>query len=77
MRVKSREDFVQEMSRLQQKHDNGTSSEIIGLLIPTLKHYEQFSSTFVRLMHNNVETSMMWGLLCLVIKVSLDHTSLS
>lgn len=45
------------------------------LLIPTLDHYEQFANSFVHLMHNEIEVSMMWGLLHLVLKVSLYSTS--
>ena len=41
------------------------------LLYPILPHYEQFSKYFVDMLSEKVETSMMWGLLFLVIKVRL------
>lgn len=44
-------------------------TEVLMLLIPILGHYDQFAESFVRLMQNKVEVSMMRGLLYLVIKV--------
>jgi hypothetical protein len=42
------------------------------LLYPTLDHDEQFARSFVKIMSNKVEVSMLWGLLSLVIKLSLE-----
>ena len=64
------DDFRTELDRLKVKYaSNSEAVELIVLLIPTLGHYEKFAMCFVELMSDEVETSMMFGLLSLVIKV--------
>ncbi|KAK0657889.1 hypothetical protein B0T16DRAFT_69624 [Cercophora newfieldiana] len=73
MAVKNPDDFRRTLVQLQNEHSGSPQvSSIVRNLLPTLGHYEEFASTFVKLMKGNVETSMMWGLLSLVIRFSLD-----
>lgn len=67
-------DFRTELNRLldeEYPEDNDSAPRhVIMLLLPTLDHYDQFSQSFVKMMSQQVETSMLWGLLYLVLKVS-------
>ncbi|KAL3463576.1 P-loop containing nucleoside triphosphate hydrolase protein [Aspergillus heterothallicus] len=64
----SLEDFRRELETLLRDHPNERSTKAILLLYPTLEHYGTFAENFVNMMANPVETSMMWGLLCLIFK---------
>lgn len=73
MGVKTADDFRQILSQLQT--ENQGKPQVVNLirnLLPTLGHYELFAATFVNLMKNNVDISMMWGLLSIVIRVDLQ-----
>ena len=68
--IKSAKLFRSHIEQMLDQYDDGsTEAEVLRLLIPTLEHYDQFSYSFVELMRKEVEVSMMWGLLFLVIKV--------
>lgn len=56
--------LAHEVHNTQSEH-----ADLLLLVVPTLEHYEQFADSFVALMLNKVDISMMWGLLFLVIKV--------
>lgn len=68
--VKSAELFRDQLSSLLENYTQSSEQAGVPLLvIPILEHYEQFANSFVALMRNKVDVSMMWGLLFLVIKV--------
>jgi hypothetical protein len=73
LQVKNIADFRHELERLLQEYpdDDDAPHHVIMLLLPALEHYEQFTQSFVRMMARKVETSMLWGLLYLVVKVSI------
>lgn len=76
LQVKSAGDFRKELDQLQKEYSTDAPRHVIGLLYPTLDHYDQFAQSFVRMMAQSVETSMLWGLLSLVIKVSLPRATI-
>ncbi|KAH6634899.1 hypothetical protein B0J18DRAFT_406496 [Chaetomium sp. MPI-SDFR-AT-0129] len=64
--------FRQALEELLQEYRQDTSeADVLLLLLPVLEHYNQFSISFVSLMREKVDVSMMWGLLYLVVKLSL------
>jgi len=69
--VKNIDDFRTELDRLLKAYQDEADAarHVIVLLSPTLDHYEQFTESFVEMMSQKVETSMLWGLLCLVVEV--------
>jgi hypothetical protein len=70
MEVKTPDDFRQTLAELQAEYTGSPQVvAIIRNLLPALGHYEAFATTFVKLMKDNIETSMMWGLLSLVVTV--------
>lgn len=77
MKVKSLEDFDNELKTLVTVYSDDESARAIKLIIPTLYHYETFAQKFVDMMANPVETSLMWGLLFLVFKVATHALSIS
>lgn len=68
LQVKSLSDFI---ARLESQHGPGNESqlEVLYLLPFALTHYDTFATMFVKMMKRNVDVSLMWGLLYLVIKV--------
>lgn len=73
--IKDMQTFHHELDILREQYSNEAPQHVIMLLYPTLPHYEQFSRSFVRMMSEKVEVSMMWGLLFLVIKVRITSHS--
>ncbi|KAI0115622.1 hypothetical protein GGR51DRAFT_503594 [Nemania sp. FL0031] len=71
LQVKSLQDFRSELESLLKEYPNKPAMKAITLLYPTLEHYETFAQNFVAMMENPVDTSMMWGLLFLVLKLAL------
>ena len=70
MEIKSVELFRTRLDNMLQQHPEGSpEADVLLLIIPTLDHYDDFANSFVQLMLNKVDVSMMWGLLFLVIKV--------
>ena len=69
--MKNIDRFRTELNRLLDEYPNEADAprHVILLLYPTLGHFEQITETFVKMMSQQVETSMLWGLLYLVIKV--------
>ncbi|KAI1483709.1 hypothetical protein F4774DRAFT_425415 [Daldinia eschscholtzii] len=75
LQIKSAGHFRRNIDRMLRKYKNELMGiEVLMLLIPILHHYEQFANSFVHLMDNEVEVSMMWGLLHLVLKLALEST---
>ncbi|KAI1097155.1 P-loop containing nucleoside triphosphate hydrolase protein [Jackrogersella minutella] len=74
LQVKSLQDFHNELGRLLVEHPNQPSITAILLIYPSLDHYAAFAQSFVNMMSNPVDTSMMWGLLFLVFKLALAST---
>lgn len=70
LQVKSLEDFRGQLEILLKEYPDDRSRKAIMLIYPTLDHYGTFAENFVNMMANPVETSMMWGLLFLIFKVS-------
>ncbi|KAL8896345.1 MAG: hypothetical protein Q9207_007750 [Kuettlingeria erythrocarpa] len=72
--VNNIDDFRNELNRLLDEYpdDADAPRHVILLLYPTLDHFEQFTQSFVKMMSQKVETCMLWGLLYLVIKLSLE-----
>lgn len=69
LKVGNTEDFNRELDHLQNEYSEEASLHVIGLLHPTLDHYEQFAQAFINMMAQAVEISMLWALLYLVVKV--------
>ena len=69
LEIKTLEDFRLELDKLQKEYREDAPKHVIMLLYPTLDHYDQFTQSFVKMMAQAVETSMLWGLLYLVVKV--------
>lgn len=64
--MKNVEDFRTELNRLLEDYpdEEDAPRHAILLLYPMLDHFEQFTQSFVKMMSQKVETSMLWGLLC-------------
>jgi len=71
LQVKTGDDFRKELGKLESEFTDEGSLHVIRLLYPILDHYETFAQFFVAMMSHNIEVSMMWGLLFLVVKVRL------
>jgi hypothetical protein len=54
---------------LRTQYSEDTQKRVISLLYPALDNYDQFAVSFVKMMAEAVDVSMLWGLLYLVIKV--------
>ncbi|KAI0888151.1 uncharacterized protein GGS22DRAFT_185531 [Annulohypoxylon maeteangense] len=74
LRVKSRQDFREELGKLLINYPDEPSKKAILLIHPHLDHYEVFARNFVDMMENPVDTSMMWGLLSLVFNLALGSS---
>lgn len=74
LEVTDRDTFRSELDKLQAQYTQDAPRHVILLLYPTLPHYEQFSEFFVKMMSEKVETSVMWGLLFLVVKVRVPSS---
>jgi membrane protease subunit (stomatin/prohibitin family) len=61
--------FRQELAKLRTQYSEDTQKRVISLLYPALDNYDQFAVSFVKMMAEAVDVSMLWGLLYLVIKV--------
>jgi hypothetical protein len=77
--VTSLPDFRARLEALQADHQSILQNEVLYMLYLPLSHYEQFAAVFVKMMKKDMNTSMMWGLLYLVVKVILSviHTFFS
>jgi uncharacterized membrane protein len=75
LQVKTADDFRIALQQLRIEHPDTSSGEIISMLFPAVEHYEAFAKSFVAVMAHAVGVSMLWGLLYLVIKVSLRSSS--
>lgn len=58
-----------ELDRLRTEYSDDKQKRDISLLYPALADYDQFAVSFVKMMAEAVDVSMLWGLLYLVIKV--------
>lgn len=67
--IRNLDEFRDELAKLEEEQFEEEALTIVRSLVPALDHYDAFARSFVSLMKNQVETSMMWGLLCLVIQV--------
>ena len=76
LEIKEIDTFSKELEKLQTFYPDEGSKHVIMLLYPALIHYERFSTSFVKIMSNKVKTSMIWGLLFLVIKVEPPFSDL-
>ena len=73
LKVQTIESFTRKLRDLQREHTHNVASmQVIGMLYPTLNHYDVFASSFVKMLEHKVETSMLWGLLYLVIKIYIS-----
>ncbi|KAI1131861.1 hypothetical protein F5Y10DRAFT_275238 [Nemania abortiva] len=73
MQIKSADDFREALAKLQSEHTGDYEAiAIIHNLRLSLEHYDSFARNFVKLMKGKVEVSMMWGLLSLVVRFSLN-----
>ena len=72
LEIKSTDDFRKELDKMKNEYSDADPVHVIMLLYPALDHYEQFAQYFVKMMSNKVEVSTLWGLLFLVIKLSLE-----
>lgn len=69
VQIKNLKHFQTKLHELQLSCSDNDSTIMIGMLYPTLDHYDAMAAAFVAMMHGNVDVSLMWGLLYLVIKV--------
>ncbi|CAH0056955.1 unnamed protein product [Clonostachys solani] len=71
LQIKTLQDFRNELNHLLEQCSEERSRRAVLLLYPTLDDFETFAQNFVRMMLRPVDTSMMWGLLFLVLKLAL------
>lgn len=69
LQVTSARAFRQRLGELKSRHEDVSTIRLVAALYPVLDHYEAFAASFVSVMRNKIGTSMMWGLLFLVVKV--------
>jgi hypothetical protein len=67
--IKGAGEFRIAVEELVDDFPNDPSRHVVMLLLPTIAHYEMFANTFVAIMAQSVDVSMLWGLLFLVVKV--------
>ncbi|OKL62715.1 hypothetical protein UA08_01361 [Talaromyces atroroseus] len=72
LKIKTADDFRMSLRQLRVEHPDQNPQEVISMLFPAIEHYETFAGSFVALMAHAVDVSMMWGLLFLVVKLSLE-----
>jgi hypothetical protein len=70
MKMKNANDFRGGLDALRNEFMDETSVQVLLLLYPIVGNYELFATFFVGMMNNAVDTSMMWGLLYLVVRVT-------
>ncbi|CAG8978830.1 hypothetical protein HYALB_00013204 [Hymenoscyphus albidus] len=59
-------DFRSALSTLMSEYQDERSAKAILLMYRMLEHYKTFAESFISMMENPVEISMMWGLLSLL-----------
>jgi hypothetical protein len=74
-RVKTAEEFRAAVVTLRNECTDESSRQDIMRLCPTIDYYDKFANTFLAIMADAVEISMLWGLLFLVVSVSIPTPS--
>ena len=66
-------EFKAQLELLSHQHKNKLQTQVLYMLYMTVPHYEEFAVMFVKMMKRDIDMSMMWGLLYLVVKVAMFH----
>ena len=73
LKVTSSMEFKAQLELLSHQHKNKLQTQVLYILYMTVPHYEEFAVMFVKMMKRDIDMSMMWGLLYLVVKVAMFH----